>query len=203
MRVVQKMCIFGAISLSKIFIKICSHPKISWFFLWPLYFSWKNSVTPQLFQWPPHSEENDSPLTIAMEKYPIPTCALFTIIVWSKYIQICNFGSFFLWWKPTDRYYYRAYHISRKSTSKGKHISVYHVWEPPFTYTIEISRCIFILLRGVLSGKVSTGMCGPDRVLFGLSGLPMTPFLFEKWFRYRSHFCKMQNFQWIFPLVYL
>ena len=47
----------------------------------------------------------------------------------------------------------------------------------------------------VLSGKVGMGMCGPDRVLFGLSGLPMAPFLFENWFRYRSHFCKMLNFQ--------
>ena len=29
MRVAQKICILGAISLNKIFIKICSHPKIS------------------------------------------------------------------------------------------------------------------------------------------------------------------------------
>ena len=29
---------------------------------------------------------------------------------------------------------------------------------------------------GVLSGKVGTGMCGPDRLLFGLSGLPMALF---------------------------
>ena len=29
MRVAQKICIFGAILLNKIFIKICSHPKIS------------------------------------------------------------------------------------------------------------------------------------------------------------------------------
>ena len=38
---------------------------------------------------------------------------------------------------------------------------------------------------------------------FGLSSLPMAPFLFENWFRYRSRFCKIHNFQWIFPLVYL
>ena len=48
---------------------------------------------------------------------------------------------------------------------------------------------------GVLSGKVGTGMCGPDRVFFGLSGFPMAPFLFENWFRYRSLFCKMHNFR--------
>ena len=39
--------------------------------------------------------------------------------------------------------------------------------------------------------------------LFVLSGLPMAPFLFENWFRYRSRFCKIHNFQWSFPLVYL
>ena len=39
--------------------------------------------------------------------------------------------------------------------------------------------------------------------IFGLSGLPMAPFLFENWFRYRSRFCKMLNFRWIFPLAYL
>ena len=44
---------FGAISSNKIFIKICSHPIISLFFLWPPYFSWKNSVTPPAFSWPP------------------------------------------------------------------------------------------------------------------------------------------------------
>ena len=38
---------------------------------------------------------------------------------------------------------------------------------------------------------------------FGRSGLSMAPFLFEKWFRYRSRFCKMLNFRFIFPLVYL
>ena len=62
MHVAWKICILGAISLNKIFIKICSHPIISWFFVTPPYFSWKNSVTPQLFHDPPHSEENDSPL---------------------------------------------------------------------------------------------------------------------------------------------
>ena len=69
MRVAQKIRIFGAISLNKIFIKICSHPKISWFFLWPPYFSWKNSVTPQLFHGPPYSEENDSPLIIDKNEF--------------------------------------------------------------------------------------------------------------------------------------
>ena len=38
---------------------------------------------------------------------------------------------------------------------------------------------------------------------FGLSGLPMAPFLFVNWFRYRLRFCKMHNFWWIFPLIYL
>ena len=52
---------------------------------------------------------------------------------------------------------------------------------------------------GVLSGKVGTGMCGQIGCFFGLSGFPMAPFWFENWFRYRSHFCKMHNFRWIFP----
>ena len=54
MHVVRKICIFGAISLNKIFIKICSHSIISWFCVTP-YFSWKKIMTPYL-------EENDSPL---------------------------------------------------------------------------------------------------------------------------------------------
>ena len=29
---------------------------------------------------------------------------------------------------------------------------------------------------------------------FGLSGLPMAPFLFENWFRYRSHFLQNTKF---------
>ena len=65
MRIEQKICIFGAISLNKIFIKICSHPKISWFFCDPP-ISHEKIVTPPAFSWPPpYSEENDSPLTIS------------------------------------------------------------------------------------------------------------------------------------------
>ena len=60
MRVARKICIFGAISLNKIFIKICSHPIISWFFVTPL-FLMKKFCDPQLFHAPPYSEENDSP----------------------------------------------------------------------------------------------------------------------------------------------
>ena len=41
--------------------KICSHP-ISWFFLWPPYFSWKKSVTPQLFHDPPIQKKMIAPL---------------------------------------------------------------------------------------------------------------------------------------------
>ena len=55
---VQKICIFGAISLNKIFIKICSHPKnLLIFFVTPL-FILKKFCDPQLFYAPPH----DSPL---------------------------------------------------------------------------------------------------------------------------------------------
>ena len=59
MRVAWKICILGAISLNKIFIKICSHQIISvLFFVTPL-FLMKNFVIPQLFH-DPHSEKNDS-----------------------------------------------------------------------------------------------------------------------------------------------
>ena len=57
---------------------------------------------------------------------------------------------------------------------------------------------IFVVwARGVLSGKVGTGMCGSDGVLFPFRNLRFTkaPFLFENWFRYRSRFCKMHNFR--------
>ena len=68
---------------------------------------------------------------------------------------------------------------------------------------LPISSGLYSTGGGVLSGKVGTGMCGPDRVLFRPLRFTNCPFLFENWFRYRSHFWKMQKFQWIFPLVYL
>ena len=66
MHVAWKICILGAISCNKIFIKICRQP-IIWFF-WDPHFSWKNSVIPQLFHGPPYSEENDSPLKSAVHR---------------------------------------------------------------------------------------------------------------------------------------
>ena len=65
-----KICVLGAISLNKIFIKICSHPIISWFFdppishekiLWP----------PSFFMPPPHLEGNDSPLSTVVDRKSI------------------------------------------------------------------------------------------------------------------------------------
>ena len=61
-RSAEKICIFGAISLNKISSKICSHPIISWLFLWPPLFLMKKFCDPPAFSWPPYSEENDSPL---------------------------------------------------------------------------------------------------------------------------------------------
>ena len=58
-------------------------------------------------------------------------------------------------------------------------------------------------LRGYHSGKVGTGMCGPDGAHFRPLRFTNGPFLFENWFRYRSRFCKMLNFRCIFPLAYL
>ena len=48
---------------------------------------------------------------------------------------------------------------------------------------------------GYLVERWVRGCAAQIGCFFGLSGLPMAPFLFENWFRYRSHFCKMQNFQ--------
>ena len=62
MRAAQKICILGAISLNKIFIKICSHPKNLLIFCDPPISHEKILWPPQLFHGPPYSEENDSPL---------------------------------------------------------------------------------------------------------------------------------------------
>ena len=43
--------------------------------------------------------------------------------------------------------------------------------------------------------KGEMGMWDQIGCFFGLSGLPMAPFLFENWFRYRSRFCKMHSFR--------
>ena len=55
---------------------------------------------------------------------------------------------------------------------------------------------------GYLVERWVRGCAAQIGCFFGISGLPMAPFLFENWFRYRSRFCKMHNFRWIFPLVY-
>ena len=52
----------------------------------------------------------------------------------------------------------------------------------------------------VLSGKVGTGICGPDRVLFRPLRLTNGPFLFENWFRYRLRFLQNTQFSMILSL---
>ena len=50
--------------------------------------------------------------------------------------------------------------------------------------------------RGVLGGKVVTGMSGPDRVLFRPLRFTNGPFFYLKiGLDNRSHFCKMYNFR--------
>ena len=56
---------------------------------------------------------------------------------------------------------------------------------------------------GYLVERWVRGCAAQIGCFFGLSGFAMAPFLFENWFWYRSRFCKMHNFRWIFPLVYL
>ena len=48
--------------------------------------------------------------------------------------------------------------------------------------------------RGYLVERWVQGCAAQIGCLFGLSGLPMVPFLFENWFRFRSRFYKMLNF---------
>ena len=52
---------------------------------------------------------------------------------------------------------------------------------------------------GYLMERWVRGCVAQIGCFFCLSGFPMAPFLFENWFRYRSHFRKMHNFRWIFP----
>ena len=57
--------------------------------------------------------------------------------------------------------------------------------------------------RGYLVERWVRG-CAAQIGCFSASQVYQWPlFLFETWFRYRSRLCKMHNFQWIFPLVYL
>ena len=48
---------------------------------------------------------------------------------------------------------------------------------------------------GYLVERWVRGCAAQIGCFFGLSGFPVAPFLFENWFRYRSHFCKMRNFR--------
>ena len=66
-----------------------------------------------------------------------------------------------------------------------------------------LSYCSGVPGRGYLVERWVRGCVAQIGCFFGLSGFPMAPFLFENWFRYRLRFCKMHNFRWIFPLVYL
>ena len=58
-----------------------------------------------------------------------------------------------------------------------------------------ITRIHHELRGGYHSGKVGTGMCGPDGAHFRPLRFTNGPFLFENWFRYSSRFCKMLNFR--------
>ena len=51
---------------------------------------------------------------------------------------------------------------------------------------------------GYLVERWVRGCASQIGCFFSLSGLPMAPFLFENWFRYRSLFCKMHIFNEFF-----
>ena len=56
---------------------------------------------------------------------------------------------------------------------------------------------------GYLVERWVRGCAAQIGCFFGLSFLPMAPFLFENWFRYRSRLCKMHNFRWFFSFSLL
>ena len=56
---------------------------------------------------------------------------------------------------------------------------------------------------GYHSGKVGTGMCGPDGHIFGLSGLPIAPFYLKIGLDIGRIFAKCLIFDEFFPLAYL
>ena len=60
-------------------------------------------------------------------------------------------------------------------------------------------------LGGYHSGKVGTGMCGPDQMghIFGLSGLPMAPIYLKIGLDIGRIFAKCLIFDDFFPLPYL
>ena len=76
--------------------------------------------------------------------------------------------------------------------------------------SVEMARCSRCTNTPISSPEGGTWWKGgyadgrPDRVP-SLRPLRFTtgPFSFKNWFRYRSPFCKMLKFWWIFPLVYL
>ena len=68
-----------------------------------------------------------------------------------------------------------------------------------FYYTLYLWLSPGVRGGGYLVERWVRGCAAQIGCFFGLSGFPMAPFLFENWFRYRSHFCKIHNFRWIFP----
>ena len=75
---------------------------------------------------------------------------------------------------------------------------------PEKGFIFSSSFSLFVLGGGgYLVERWVRGCAAQIGCFFGLSGFAMAPFLFENWFWYRSRFCKMHNFRWIFPLVYL
>ena len=93
-----------------------------------------------------------------------------------------------------------------------------HLWSSNFEFNVNLKKKLGVRSRGFsyiypLRSSYSShyspwgylverwvrGCAAQIGCFFGLWGFPMTPFLFENWFRYRSHFCKMHNFRWIFP----
>ena len=79
---------------------------------------------------------------------------------------------------------------------------VYRLDQGPKLCNCSPTRGLHARGGGYLVERWVRGCAAQIGCFFGLSGFAMAPFLFENWFLYRSHFCKMHNFRWICPLVY-
>ena len=79
------------------------------------------------------------------------------------------------------------------------HLENVECWYIMYCWTRKVEPCIHscIFTRGgggYLVERWVWGCATQIGCFFGISGLPMAPFLFENWFRYRSRFCKMHDF---------
>ena len=124
-----------------------------------------------------------------------------------------NFVVFGIWsvvhnyFKPTTKvfFFFFFFFFFPGWCCHGVTTQVFYSENIRYKYHMQSWICIwYALIRGgYLVERWVRGCATQIGCFFGLSGFAMAPFLFENWFWYTSRFCKMHNFRWIFPLVYL